>query len=90
MPKALLIEVVFQPNTDPFDIFHEYQAVKKFSDGSWQTEPVENWVDESKKLLAVGFYYAGHLAQTFTYKNRRHTLDAQPPLDWAAERAAEA
>ena len=90
MPKRLLVTVVFQPNTDPFDIFHEYQAVKQYSDNSIEIDPVENWVAEGKKLLAAGFYYAGYSARTFTYKHKRQALDAQLPLDLDMAAEAEA
>jgi hypothetical protein len=62
-----LTKVEIMPNEDPLDIFHDYQQVRHYADGSSETLPSETAT--APHLTRFGFYYAGREpGNVFVYK----------------------
>jgi hypothetical protein len=68
-----LVKIEIMPNEDPLDIFHDYQQVRHYADGSSETLPSETAT--APHLTRFGFYYAGREpGNVFVYKRQRQPL----------------
>jgi hypothetical protein len=77
-PQPELTKVEIMPNEDPLDIFHDWQQVRHYADGSSETLPSETATADH--LCRFGFYYAGREpGNVFVYKKKRQPLNAPQP-----------
>ena len=66
MPVSTPIKkIVVRENSDPFDIFEEWEIEYTYFDGSMTTETADSMPND---LERQGFYYDGHSAGEFTWR----------------------